>query len=146
MGRINTIISQEQYIKDLEKKYKKLQKEFEQYKEESISWSAEDFITRAKQTGYRISKERAQEALERMIYKHDAELGISWTTVDCYLEEYGTPVKRKKKPEPDWDECTCKDCGFTWNASEDEHFNITFCSNCHSTNIGGEYWRKEKKK
>ena len=27
-----------------------------------------------------------------------------------------------------WDSCVCLDCGRTWRASDDEHFNIGFCS------------------
>ncbi len=27
-----------------------------------------------------------------------------------------------------WDSCVCLDCGNTWRASDDEHFNIGFCS------------------
>lgn len=80
-----------------ERNLKKLQEEFEQYKKESVKWSIEDFIYRAKDTGYKISKKKAQEALEHMIRKHDAELGISWITIDVYLDMYGTKIKKKKK-------------------------------------------------
>ena len=57
----------------------------------------EDFLYRAEEIGYKISKKKAQEALERMIYKHDAELGICWITIDCYLAEYGTRIKSSVK-------------------------------------------------
>jgi hypothetical protein len=43
----------------------------------------------------------------------------------------------------DWSECKCKDCGYTWNASDTEHFNISFCNSCHGTNIGGKYYEQE---
>ena len=39
-------------------------------------------------------------------------------------------------------ECTCNNCGYTWDASKTEHFNITFCDACGSTDIGGNYWGK----
>lgn len=45
----------------------------------------------------------------------------------------------------DWSECTCKDCGHTWNASDTEHFNISFCNSCHGFNIGGKYYEHEDK-
>lgn len=69
--------------------YKALSDEFEQYKKESVKWSIEDFTEYDHDT-YRINAEQAQEALERMIYKHDADMGISWQTVEHYLTEYGT--------------------------------------------------------
>lgn len=74
----------------LEKDYEELRAEFEQYKRESVKWSVEDFTWRAKDIGYEITEEKAQEALERMIEKHDCELGITWDTVDFFIEEYGT--------------------------------------------------------
>lgn len=43
-----------------------------------------------------------------------------------------------------WDECICLECGHTWNASETDHFNFTFCEICTSDNIGGEYWEEDK--
>ena len=75
--------------------YSRLEKEFEQYRKESVKWSIEDFIGRAKETGYRISKAKAQDALEDMIHHHDAEYGICWTTLDYYIQQYGTKLKKK---------------------------------------------------
>ena len=51
---------------------------------------------------------------------------------------------KKQKVKAAWDECVCLKCGNTWNASVTEQFNFTFCYNCHSSKIGGEYWKKEK--
>lgn len=70
-----------------------LQAEFDQYKRESVKWCAADFTGQQKE-GYRISEEQAQEALEQMIRKHDAEIGITWDTVDYYLQEYGTRTQK----------------------------------------------------
>jgi len=72
-----------------QEKYESLLKEFEQYKKESVKWSVEDFTWYEHDT-YTINEEQAQEALERMIQKHDASYGISWDTVDYYIGEYGT--------------------------------------------------------
>ena len=52
---------------------------------------------------------------------------------------------KSEAEQNNWDECICLNCGHTWNASEDEYFNFTFCYNCHSDKIGGEYWREELK-
>ena len=73
----------------LEKDHKELQAEFEQYKRESLKWSIEDLLWRAEYMGYALTKDQAQEALERMIEKHDPELGVTWITVDYFVEEYG---------------------------------------------------------
>ena len=35
-----------------------------------------------------LSKEDAHNILERIIDKHDAEIGINWGVIDCYLDEY----------------------------------------------------------
>lgn len=75
------------------KKYEKLQEEFDQYKQEAIKWSVKDFTT-LEIEGYSITEEQAQEALEHMIRKHDCTLGITWDTLDCYVQEYGTKVKK----------------------------------------------------
>lgn len=77
-------------------KYEKLLQEFEQYKKESIKWSIEDF-TEYNHPIYEINKEQAQEALEDMIHHHDANYGISWNTIEHYIGEYGTVLKRTNK-------------------------------------------------
>ena len=77
---------------DYKKRYKSLQEEFEKYKRESIKWSVEDFTTMEKE-GWSITKKQAQEALEDMIKHHDAGIGISWETIDWYIEKYGTEAR-----------------------------------------------------
>ena len=76
---------------DYRQKYEDLLAEFEQYKRESIKWSVEDF-TLYEHDKYTINEEQAQEALERMIARHDATMGISWDTIAYYITEYGTKL------------------------------------------------------
>jgi hypothetical protein len=74
-----------------QQKYEQLLAEFEQYKNESVKWSVDDFLCYNDDyadDGIYITRERAQEALERMIRKHDAEYGISWQVVEFYFKEY----------------------------------------------------------
>ena len=52
-------------------------------------WCEDDVVGRAKEKGMKITREQAQEILAKMERNHDAELGITWTTIDCYLEELG---------------------------------------------------------
>ena len=65
--------------------------EFEAFKNRSVSWSVEDFSERARQnegeTWELIYNEKLfQETLEIMISQHDATIGITWDTIDVYLE------------------------------------------------------------
>ena len=46
-----------------------------------------DVIEHGKQNGYRISKKRAREIIERMNSKGDVSVGISWDTVLFFIEE-----------------------------------------------------------
>lgn len=77
----------------MDKKFEKLQKEFEQYKKESVKWSYRDF-TLLKKKGWKISKAQAQLALEKMIAQHDCTIGITWDTVDFYYEEFGEKIEK----------------------------------------------------
>jgi hypothetical protein len=72
-----------------QEKYEALLKEFEQYKRESIKWSVEDF-TWYEHDKYTINEEQAKMALEMMIHRHDASIGINWNIVEYYLSIYGT--------------------------------------------------------
>ena len=76
-------------MQNYQEKYEALLKEFEQYKKESIKWSAEDFYYLAEDMGYQITWEQSQEALEDMIKHHDASYGISWDSVTYGVEKYG---------------------------------------------------------
>ena len=66
--------------------------ELNQYYKESIKCSVEDF-TMYRRDGWQITEERAQEALERMIYKHDASIGISWDSIEYWYDQYGEEVE-----------------------------------------------------
>lgn len=63
---------------------KALQKEFEQYKKESIKWSINDFLDLE---GIHLTKKQAQKALELMIRKHDANNGITYETLKYFAGE-----------------------------------------------------------
>jgi len=58
-------------------------------------------------------------------------------------------VKKKetKQAKVRWDEVKCLKCGYTWNASDDEYFNMSYCNSCHNTDykfFGGKYLEKKK--
>ena len=75
-------------------KYGALLKEFEQYKLESIKWGVSDF-TEYELPGWQISKEQAQDALERMIHNHDCNYGIDWNSIEYYISLYGDRVEEE---------------------------------------------------
>jgi len=91
-----------------------------QTNKESIKWSLEDFLYRAldmeephltdpnveycdismKDASNYLQKYdpvKFQEALELMINKHDATIGITWDTIDFYLDEYCLKEKLNEK-------------------------------------------------
>ena len=50
-------------------------------------WSVEDVIQRAKERDMTITKEQAEGVLNNMDNKQDCSMGVSWDTMDCYLDE-----------------------------------------------------------
>lgn len=48
-------------------------------------WCVEDVVERARERGIKVSKEQAEEILDKIDRKQDAGLGISWDTIDDYL-------------------------------------------------------------
>lgn len=61
---------------------------------QSVRWMEEDFEKQAIENydpftwEIYYDKSKFKEALEEMIYRHDCQLGITWDTVEYYLEEY----------------------------------------------------------
>ena len=50
-------------------------------------WCEDDVLGRAKELGKKITRKQAQEILDEIDHKQDCEYGISWTTLDCFIEE-----------------------------------------------------------
>ena len=55
-------------------------------------WSEDDVLGRAKERGISCTREQAQEILDEMDRKQDCELGITWITIDCFLDELDASV------------------------------------------------------
>lgn len=51
-----------------------------------ITWHVQDVYEVAKQDGYEISEETAQETLNRLQKYHDANVGINWDVIRTTLE------------------------------------------------------------
>lgn len=50
-------------------------------------WSEDDVLGRASERDIKISREEAREIIDLMDNKQDCSIGITWDTIDCYLEE-----------------------------------------------------------
>jgi len=50
-------------------------------------WSEVDVLERAKEREIAITREQAKSIIDLIHRKQDASLGISWDTIDCYLDE-----------------------------------------------------------
>lgn len=79
-------------MKDYKKLYENLLKEFQQYKDQSIKWSIEDF-TNLEIEGWQINDEQAEDALIDLIHHHDANYGICWIDVEEFLKQHGEEVE-----------------------------------------------------
>ena len=53
----------------------------------SIIWSTEDVLHQAKEKGVKLTEDESNEILLQMERKHDADIGISWTTIDVYIDD-----------------------------------------------------------
>ena len=94
-------------IQRLHKVCREYREEIAELKANSVTWSIEDFCFQALQNedicdgGVDLANieevnellqeydaTKFEDALERMVDKHDATIGITWDTIDCYLDEY----------------------------------------------------------
>lgn len=53
-----------------------------------ISWCVDDILMRSEELEVKpkVSKKKAREILKEMEKNHDATLGITWDTIDCYFD------------------------------------------------------------
>ena len=58
-------------------------------------WQTDDVLERAKERKIKISKKQAEEIIDKIDSKQDASLGISWDTIDCYIDDYFYDLKEK---------------------------------------------------
>ena len=52
-------------------------------------WGEDDVLERAEERDMSITREQAQSILQQMDSNHDAELGITWDTIDAGLDAIG---------------------------------------------------------
>ena len=56
-------------------------------------WCEDDVLERAKERGIRLTREQAQGVLANMDYKQDCSMGITWDTMDVYLDEVASETE-----------------------------------------------------
>jgi len=72
-------------VKDL---IEHLQKSFEPDDLLAVAvWQVNDVLTRAKERNMKITTEQAEGIIRQIDRRQDATLGISWDTIDCYLDD-----------------------------------------------------------
>jgi len=74
---------------ELQRKLVAVEDELREHKKVSVGWSVWDFESQAKEMEDpdAYDPEKYQAALERMVYKHDACNGITWDTIEYYLDD-----------------------------------------------------------
>ena len=83
-------------------------KDYQEEKDKrSIVWSVDDFITQAEQSFSKYIEARCwqdiydeskfQNALYEMIRKHDCNNGITWDSINFYLDEYCLKKEKDEK-------------------------------------------------
>ena len=50
-------------------------------------WCEDDVIERAKENGIRIGRRQAREIIDRVDHHQDCTIGITWDTLDYYIDE-----------------------------------------------------------
>ena len=50
-------------------------------------WCEADVLGRAKELKKKVTRKQAQEILDDIEQHHDCELGISWCTLDCAIQD-----------------------------------------------------------
>ena len=56
-------------------------------------WCIQDVLDRAKELRIKLTKEQATEIIDHLDRKQDASIGISWDTLDNYIEPFQDDYK-----------------------------------------------------
>ena len=63
-------------------------------------WCREDVIERAKEKDIEVTPEQADDILDEMDHRQDCSYGITWDTIDCYVDELTRAKKEAKHDKP----------------------------------------------
>lgn len=59
-------------------------------------WGIIDIQDRAKERGFEVTKEQAQEIAEKLVRRHDPEYGITWQHLDNELDDYDPELNKEE--------------------------------------------------
>jgi hypothetical protein len=59
-------------------------------------WNKEDIRIKAKDNGIELTEPQVNEVADLITYKHDANEGINWTVIDCYIDMVLRDAKNKE--------------------------------------------------
>uniref|UniRef100_A0A6M3JZE4 Uncharacterized protein n=1 Tax=viral metagenome TaxID=1070528 RepID=A0A6M3JZE4_9ZZZZ len=72
----------------VQKHIEHLQRTYEQGDVIAVAiWVVDDVLTRAKERKIKITKKQAEDILSTIERHQDATLGITWDTLDCYIDD-----------------------------------------------------------
>jgi hypothetical protein len=54
----------------------------------ALVWCIEDVLDKADELGIALSNEEAENILDDIFDHHDCEMGVSWVTLGCAIEDY----------------------------------------------------------
>lgn len=78
-----------------------------------VIWTTEDVFQTAKENGVCLTQEQADEVIEAVDHHHDAELGITWDTLRCHIDDVQSPAEcpfRKEDEGHSSDDRNCYEC------------------------------------
>jgi len=92
-----------------------------------VEWGTEDLHTQAKYYGMYLSEEDAQQALKDMIQHHDCNYGITWDTINSYLDDYAKPITKM----------ICNECGYdpSFKEATNNEDDFPHCPSCGSDDL-----------
>lgn len=107
-------VSHTKYLEDFKELHKLLSDPDIGY----VAWEKNDVLERAQKRSIKITEEHARNVIEEAIYRHDCTLGITWDTLDVYLDEY--------QEDHLWQ---CNDCE-QYLPEPDKNENTSLCPHC----------------
>lgn len=92
LGILNSTMMSIHELESAIKFFEQFIENIEEYKRNSIEWGIEDFESKAieieEEEGIKYDRTIFKSALYTMIRDHDCNNGITWDTVEMYLNEY----------------------------------------------------------
>lgn len=72
-----------------------LLKELEERGYIHIFWHVDDITSRAEEKGVELTEQETREIAENISSGHDANIGINWDSIDCFIDNFVEERNRK---------------------------------------------------